>query len=87
MSQLVTLDRLRRDVAAIVGRRVDRFGVLLRFKMQLLVHLLVELVTHAHIILEVPLCFRLRLLKSHRHEFFIGLRFRASISLALLHGL
>ena len=87
MSQLVTLDRLGRDVAASVGRRVDRFGVLLRLELQLFVHLLVKLVSHAHIILEVPLGLRLRLLKSHRHELFVGLRFRAFISLVLLHGL
>ena len=87
MSQLVTLDRLGRDVAASVGRRVDRFGVLLCVELQLLVHLLVKLVSHAHIIFEVPLGLRLRLLKSHRHELFVGLRLRASISLVLLHGL
>ena len=87
MSQLVTLDRLGRDVAASVGRRVDRFGVLLCVKLQLLVHLLVKLVSHAHIIFEVPLSLRLRLLKSHRHELFVGLRLRASFSLVLLHSL
>ena len=87
MSQLVTLDRLGRDVAAIVGRHVDRFGVLLRVELQLLVHLLVKLVSRVHVILEVPLGLRLRLLKSHRHEIFVGLRLRASFSLVLLHSL
>ena len=87
MSQLVTLDRLGRDVAAIVGRHVDRFGVLLRVELQLLVHLLVKLVSRVHVILEVPLGLRLRLLKSHRHEVFVGLRLRASFSLVFLHSL
>lgn len=87
MTQLVTLDRLGCDVAASIGRSMDRFGVLLRVDLQLLVHLLVKLVSHAHIILEVSLGLRLRLLESHRHELFVGLRLRASISLVLLHGL
>ena len=55
--------------------------------MQLLVHLLVELVSYIHIIFEMPLGLRLRLLESHRHKFFVGLRFGTFVSLALFHGL
>ena len=61
--------------------------LLLSIKLELLIHLLIELVANTNIVLKVALSLRLRLLKSHRHEVFVGLRFCAFVSLPLLHRL
>ena len=81
LSQLATLDRcdafwsdLRRGLGEHIftGCVYTLLLVLIRL-LGLLLHQLVQLVAHVHIVLEVPLCFCLRLLQTHRHELFVGL--------------
>ena len=56
---------------------MDRFRVVLMlrgFKLHLLLlHKLIELVAHTHIVLKVPLGFRLALLEPHQHEILVRL--------------
>ena len=59
----------------------------LSVKLELLIHLLIELVANTDIVLKVSLSLRLSLLKPHRHEVFVGLRLGAFVSLPLLHRL